>query len=68
MTAGPEHMPSGYVGRMDAAGPAGTLSVAAGRPVLACAEGALELLVVQPPGRRAMSGEDYVRGMHGRGQ
>jgi methionyl-tRNA formyltransferase len=50
------------------AGPAGTLSVAAGRPVLACAEGALELLVVQPPGRRAMSGEDYVRGMHGRGR
>jgi methionyl-tRNA formyltransferase len=32
------------------------------RPVLACAEGALELLVVQPPGRRAMSGEDYLRG------
>jgi methionyl-tRNA formyltransferase len=37
------------------------------QPVLVCGERALELLVVQPPGRRAMSGEDYVRGMHGRG-
>jgi methionyl-tRNA formyltransferase len=32
------------------------------RPILGSAEGALELLVVQPPGRRAMSGEDYLRG------
>ena len=31
-------------------------------PVLGCADGALELLVVQPPGRRAMSGEDFLRG------
>ena len=31
-------------------------------PVLGCAEGALELLTVQPPGRRAMTGEDYLRG------
>lgn len=31
-------------------------------PVLGCASGALELLVVQPPGRRAMSGADYLRG------
>jgi methionyl-tRNA formyltransferase len=30
--------------------------------VLGCADGALELLTVQPPGRRAMSGEDYLRG------
>jgi methionyl-tRNA formyltransferase len=44
----------------------GELSVESGRPVLGCADGALELLVVQPPGRRAMSGEDYVRGLHGR--
>jgi methionyl-tRNA formyltransferase len=44
----------------------GELWVAPGRPVLGCAEGALELLVVQPAGRRAMSGEDYVRGLHGR--
>jgi methionyl-tRNA formyltransferase len=46
----------------------GELSVAPGRPVLGCAEGALELLVVQPAGRRAMSGEDYVRGLHGRAE
>jgi methionyl-tRNA formyltransferase len=52
-----------------AAGPApGDLSVAGPRPVLGCAGGALELLVVQPPGRRAVSGEDYIRGLHGRGQ
>jgi methionyl-tRNA formyltransferase len=53
---------------VDGGGSPGELSVASGRPVLECAERALELLVVQPPGRRAMSGEDYVRGMHGRGQ
>jgi methionyl-tRNA formyltransferase len=43
----------------------GELSLDGARPVLACAEGALELLTVQPPGRRAMSGEDYVRGRRG---
>ncbi len=32
------------------------------RPVLGCADGALELVVVQPPGRRPMSGEDFLRG------
>jgi methionyl-tRNA formyltransferase len=32
------------------------------RPVVGCAEGALELLVVRPPGRRPMTGEDYLRG------
>ena len=31
-------------------------------PVLGCVEGSLELVTVQPPGRRAMSGEDYLRG------
>jgi methionyl-tRNA formyltransferase len=30
--------------------------------VLGCASGALELLTVQPPGRRPMSGADYLRG------
>ena len=35
-----------------------------GRLLLACADGALQLLVVQPPGGRAMSGEAYLRG-HG---
>jgi methionyl-tRNA formyltransferase len=42
--------------------PPGELSLEGPRPVLGCAEGALELLVVQPPGRRAMDGEDYLRG------
>jgi methionyl-tRNA formyltransferase len=46
---------------------AGTLSTEGARPVLACSEGALELVVVQPPGRRPMRSEDYVRGLHGRG-
>jgi len=32
-------------------------------PRLGCAAGALELTVVQPPGRRAMAGEDYLRGL-----
>ncbi|HWC86940.1 MAG TPA: methionyl-tRNA formyltransferase [Solirubrobacteraceae bacterium] len=43
--------------------PACALSLAGPRPVLGCAEGALELVVVQPAGRRAMSGEDYLRGL-----
>ncbi len=38
------------------------VSFAGAVPVLGCAEGALELLEVQPPGGRAMSGEDYLRG------
>jgi methionyl-tRNA formyltransferase len=42
--------------------PAGVVSLAGPRPVLGCAEGALELLVVQPPGRRPMPAEDYLRG------
>jgi methionyl-tRNA formyltransferase len=43
--------------------PAGTVALDGLVPVLGCAEGALELRVVQPPGRRAMSGEDYLRGL-----
>jgi methionyl-tRNA formyltransferase len=43
--------------------PAGVLSLDGRRPVLGCAEGALELLIVHPPGRRPMSGEDYLRGL-----
>ncbi len=35
-----------------------------GRLLLACADGALELCVVQPPGGRAMAAEAYLRG-HG---
>jgi methionyl-tRNA formyltransferase len=42
--------------------PQGELSLDGPRPVLGCAEGALELLAVQPAGRRPMSGEDYLRG------
>jgi methionyl-tRNA formyltransferase len=43
--------------------PEGTLALDGARPVLGCSEGALELVVVQPPGRRAMAGEDYLRGL-----
>jgi methionyl-tRNA formyltransferase len=42
--------------------PAGVLSLDGDRPVLGCAVGALELLEVKPPGKRAMDGADYVRG------
>jgi methionyl-tRNA formyltransferase len=31
-------------------------------PVLATADGTLELVVVQPPGKRPMPGGDYLRG------
>jgi methionyl-tRNA formyltransferase len=41
-------------GELDRSGP---------RPVLGTADGALELLVVQPAGKRAMPGEDYLRGL-----
>ncbi len=34
------------------------------RPVLGCAEGALELVTVHPPGRRPMAAEDYLRGLN----
>jgi methionyl-tRNA formyltransferase len=42
--------------------PSGILSLNGPVPVLGCAIGSLELLEVQPPGKREMSGEDYVRG------
>ncbi len=42
--------------------PEGEVSFDGPVPVLGCASGALELLTVQPPGRRPMSGEDYLRG------
>jgi len=45
----------------------GTLSLEGSRPVLGCAWGALELMVVQPAGRRPISAEDYLRGLQGRG-
>lgn len=34
--------------------------------ILACGTGALELIVVQPEGKRSMSGEDFLRGLHGK--
>ena len=43
--------------------PAGAVSLDGPRPVLGCGDGALELVVVQPPGRRAMTGEEYLRGL-----
>jgi methionyl-tRNA formyltransferase len=46
----------------------GALSLDGPAPVLACAEGSLELVVVQPPGRKAMTGEAFLRGLHGRGR
>ena len=42
--------------------PVGVVSFEGPVPVLGCAEGALELVEVQPPGGRPMSGEDYLRG------
>jgi methionyl-tRNA formyltransferase len=42
--------------------PNGVLSLDGPLPVLGCAIDSLELLEVQPPGKRAISGEDYVRG------
>jgi methionyl-tRNA formyltransferase len=43
--------------------PPGSLSLDGPRPVLGCGEDALELVSVHPPGRRPMSGEDYLRGL-----
>ena len=43
--------------------PPGELSLDGPRPVLGCARGALELVTVKPPGRREMSGEDWLRGL-----
>ncbi len=40
----------------------GQLLVADGRPLLVCGEGRLELLEVQLPGKRPVSGADFVRG------
>ena len=44
----------------------GALEVVNGSPVLGVAEGGVELVEIQPPGRRAMSGADWARGRHGR--
>jgi methionyl-tRNA formyltransferase len=42
--------------------PKGLVSFDAPLPVLATADGTLELVVVQPPGKRPMPGGDYLRG------
>jgi methionyl-tRNA formyltransferase len=42
--------------------PSGELSLDDTVPVLGCAEGVLELTVVQPAGRRAMAGDAFLRG------
>ena len=46
----------------DDGAPRGVLSLGGPRPVLGCADGALELVEVQPAGRKPMSGEDFLRG------
>jgi methionyl-tRNA formyltransferase len=48
---------------VDGGPPNGVLSLDGPVPVLGCVDGSLELLEVQPPGRRTMSGADYVRGL-----
>jgi methionyl-tRNA formyltransferase len=52
-------------GGVPAPPPAGTLSLAGARPVLGCSPGALEFVTVQPPGRRAMAAEEFLRGYRG---
>jgi methionyl-tRNA formyltransferase len=42
----------------------GTLAALGGRPFARAGEGALELLELKPSGKRAMSGEDFLRGAH----
>jgi methionyl-tRNA formyltransferase len=42
--------------------PTGVVSFDGPLPLLGCVRGSLELVTVKPPGRRPMSGEDYLRG------
>jgi methionyl-tRNA formyltransferase len=46
--------------------PPGRLSLDGPAPVVGTVDGALELVVVKPPGRREMSGEAWIRGHRGR--
>ena len=45
--------------------PVGVVSLDGPRPVLGCAQGSLELVVVQPAGGRPMAAEDFLRGRRG---
>jgi methionyl-tRNA formyltransferase len=47
--------------------PPGVVSLREPLPLFGCADGSLELVTVQPPGRRPMSGADYLRGHRGGG-
>jgi len=42
--------------------PVGRVSFDGPLPVLGCADGGLELITVQPPGKRPMGGAEYLRG------
>jgi methionyl-tRNA formyltransferase len=48
--------------------PPGVVALDGPLPLLGCAVGSLELVTVQPPGRRPMSGEDFLRGRRGGGK
>ena len=50
------------VARPDSSPPGVLLPAADGNPALGCSEGVLELLVVKPPGRREMTGQEWLRG------
>ncbi|MFT5239259.1 MAG: methionyl-tRNA formyltransferase [Kiritimatiellia bacterium] len=48
---------------VDATGEAGTvIDISAGGPTVAASQGAIQLLRVQPAGRKAMSGDEFLRG------
>ncbi|MFN3728690.1 MAG: methionyl-tRNA formyltransferase [Fimbriimonadaceae bacterium] len=47
---------------IDQSGPSGILLTTSPQPVIAVAQGALELTMVQPHGKRPMSGRDWVNG------
>lgn len=51
------------VAPVDAGPPQGTLEIRDGRPVVGLADGAIELKLLQPPGKRAMSGVEWARGL-----
>jgi methionyl-tRNA formyltransferase len=49
--------------RVHASGPVpGAVAAVEGRPVLGTVDGGLELVMVQPPGRRPMTGAEWLRG------